>query len=59
MRDLLPIPAPLADLVAKNEALQRAADRLGLDLNDRSHWDRIGAEAGIQPPAPAVISETA
>lgn len=59
MRDLSPVPAPLADIAARHQALIRAAARLELDLNDPSHWDYIGAEAGIQPPAPDTRLETA
>ena len=51
MRDLSPIPAPLAEIAEKHRALNRAAARLGLDLNHPGNWERIGAEAGINPPA--------
>lgn len=51
MPDLSPIPAPLADMAENHRALNRAASRLGLDLNHPGNWERIGAEAGLNPPA--------
>lgn len=49
--DLSPIPAPMQEMNERAAALRRAAHRLGLDLNHPGNWERIGAEAGINPPA--------
>lgn len=48
--DLSPIPAPMQGFNERHAALQRAASRLGLDLNHPRNWPAIAKEAGMVPP---------